>query len=155
MKIDHNFIDSIKNNIEELDSLGYELFGVIAELSSFNMFLERIKEEVCENDAEALYSYIQNMINDDYFEYGEEINCPFTKMLYECPKDEILDFMPNTNPIIEAEDKIIKLIVGETKLDNYTREVLIDFLKEVILAYRHKKLIQECKEKYDEQNGKS
>ncbi len=150
MKITKLLIENIKNNIDVLDELGYELFGSIASRSSNIMLYDRTKESLDCITKESLYNEIQSIYTNDYEEYNEM--CVFDQMLFDTSVDDILNYMPSTEPIYQIELKIIDLIcegTGEYPQNKKEHDNLIEVMKTIIMAYRHEKLIKEAKENYE------
>lgn len=150
MNVTKLLIENIKNNIDSLDELGYELFGLIASRNSNIMLYERTKESFNCDSKESLYNEIQSIYANDYDEYDDM--CIFDQMLYRTSVDDILNYMPSTEPIYQTELKIVNLIcvgTGEYPSNEEEHDILIDVMKSIIMAYRHDKLIKEAKANYE------
>lgn len=164
-------VENIKQNIELLDELGYKLFSIIGYKGSNEILINRIKKDLLDNntffdkngeivsDINQIHNiknielFASKMVQEVKYIFEEDdINDlePYSKELCLCTADNIVGYEFTNDSIFQAEIEIIKVVQGETFIpytqENYDKNVhdsLIEIMKEIILDYRHRKLIRE------------
>lgn len=136
--------EHLMNNIDELDEIGYQLFDIIAQKSSTQMLYNRLVENhITSNE---LYKELQDIFKEDIDLHDENYTMNvYDYLLFTCPKENILTLKFDDEPIKRVEDQLLKFVFGDKIIPESERNELIEYLKDIIMGYRHMKLVMELK----------